>query len=52
MKARHLTAIGLVAGAALWIASGHFLPHETPESRAAIQPPAAARNAVPRRRAR
>jgi len=42
MKARHLTAIGLVAGAALWIASGHFLPHETPESRAAIQPPVAA----------
>ncbi len=42
MRARHLTAIGLVAGAALWIASGHFLPHETPESRAAIQPPAAA----------
>ena len=42
MKARHLTAIGLVAGAALWIASGHFLPHETPESRAAIQPPATA----------
>ena len=39
MKARHLTALGLVAGAALWIASGHFLPHETPESRAAIQPP-------------
>jgi membrane fusion protein, multidrug efflux system len=42
MKARHLTALGLVAGAALWIASGHFLPHETPESRAAIQPPATA----------
>lgn len=42
MKARHLTAIGLVAGAVLWIASGHFLPHETAESRAAIQPPAAA----------
>ena len=41
MKARHLTAVGLVAGAALWIASGHFLPHETPESRAAIQPSAA-----------
>ena len=41
MKARHLTAIGVIAGAALWIASGHFLPHETPESRAAIQPPAA-----------
>jgi multidrug efflux system membrane fusion protein len=42
MKARHFTAVGLVAGAALWIASGHFLPHETPESRAAVQPPAAA----------
>jgi multidrug efflux system membrane fusion protein len=42
MRARHYTAIGLVAGAGLWIASGHFLPHETPESRAAIQPPAAA----------
>jgi membrane fusion protein, multidrug efflux system len=39
MKASRITAVGLVAGAALWIASGHFLPHETPESRAAIQPP-------------
>jgi len=38
MKARHITAVGLVAGAGLWLASGHFLPHE--ESRAAIQPPA------------
>ncbi len=28
--------------AALWIASGHFLPHESHESRAAITPPAAA----------
>ena len=42
MKASRITAVGLVVGAALWIASGHFLPHETPESRAAIQPPAAA----------
>jgi multidrug efflux system membrane fusion protein len=42
MKASRITAVGLVAGAALWIASGHFLPHETAESRAAIQPPAAA----------
>jgi membrane fusion protein, multidrug efflux system len=42
MKASHVTAVGIVAGAALWIASGHFLPHETPQSRAAIQPPAAA----------
>ena len=43
MKASHLIAVGLVAGAALWVASGHFLPHETPESRAAIQPPASRR---------
>lgn len=41
MKASRIAAVGLVAGAALWIASGHFLPHETPESRAAITPPAA-----------
>ncbi len=40
MKASRITAVGLVAGAALWIASGHFLPHE--QSKAAIQPPAAA----------
>jgi multidrug efflux system membrane fusion protein len=40
MNASRITAVGLVAGAALWIASGHFLPHETPESRAAITPPA------------
>ena len=37
MKASRLTAIGLVAAAGLWIASGHFLPHETAESRAAIR---------------
>ena len=35
MKASRITAVGLVAAAALWIASGHFLPHETAESRAA-----------------
>ena len=28
MKASRITAVGLVAAAALWIASGHFLPHE------------------------
>lgn len=39
MKASRITAVGLVAGAALWIASGHFLPHESHESRAAITPP-------------
>jgi membrane fusion protein, multidrug efflux system len=37
MKASRLTAVGLVAAAGLWIASGHFLPHETAESRAAIR---------------
>ena len=37
MKASRITAFGLVAGAALWIASGHFLPHESAESRAAIR---------------
>ena len=42
MKASRITAVGLVAGATLWIASGHFLPHESHESRAAIQPPATA----------
>ncbi|MGE0037546.1 MAG: efflux RND transporter periplasmic adaptor subunit [Xanthobacteraceae bacterium] len=37
MKASRITAFGLVVGAALWIASGHFLPHESAESRAAIR---------------
>lgn len=37
MKASRLTAIGLVAAAGLWIASGHFLPRETAESRAAMR---------------
>ena len=38
MKASRITAIGLVAAAALWIASGHFIPHESPESRASARP--------------
>ena len=38
MKGSRITAVGLVAAAALWIASGHFMPHESAESRAAIQP--------------
>src|SRR5262249_57943903 len=38
MKGSRITAVGLVAAAALWIASGHFMPHETAESRAAIRP--------------
>ena len=33
MKARHLTALGVVAAACLWIASGHFLPHENAGTR-------------------
>jgi multidrug efflux system membrane fusion protein len=37
MKASRLTAVGLVAAAGLWIASGHFLPHESAESRAAMR---------------
>jgi len=36
MKASRITALGLVAAAALWIASGHLIPHESAESRAAL----------------
>lgn len=38
MKASRITALGLVAAAVLWIASGHLLPHESAESSAAITP--------------
>jgi multidrug efflux system membrane fusion protein len=44
MKASRITAVGLVAAAAVWILSGHFLPHESAESRAALQ----AREAAPK----
>src|SRR5262249_44076905 len=37
MQARRLTAVGLVVAAGLWIASGHLLPHEKAESRAAMR---------------
>src|SRR5256886_8618658 len=37
MKGSRITAVGLVAAAALWIASGHFMPRESAESRAAIR---------------
>jgi len=40
MKAARVAAVGLVVGAAAWIASGHLLPHDSAESRAAIQPEA------------
>ena len=29
MKGSRITAVGLVAAAGLWIASGHLLPHES-----------------------
>jgi membrane fusion protein, multidrug efflux system len=41
MKARHVTALGLVAAAGLWIASGRFLPHEAEQGRAALHTVAA-----------
>ena len=36
MKGSRVTALGLVAAAGLWIASGHLLPRESAESHAAI----------------
>jgi multidrug efflux system membrane fusion protein len=38
MKASRITALGLVAAATLWIVSGHLIPHESGEGRAAIRP--------------
>jgi multidrug efflux system membrane fusion protein len=38
MKGSRITAIGLVVAATAWIASGHFLPHENAETRAAVRP--------------
>ena len=38
MKAARFAAVGLVVAAVAWIASGHLFPHETAESRAAVQP--------------
>ena len=37
MKASQIVAVGLVAGAVAWVASGHLMPHESAESRAAIR---------------
>ena len=39
MKASRVTAVGLVAAAALWVLSGHLIPHESAESKAALQAP-------------
>ena len=36
MKASRIAAVGIVAAAGAWIASGHFLPHETAASRASV----------------
>jgi membrane fusion protein, multidrug efflux system len=43
MKASRITALGLVAAAGLWIASGHLLPRDSAESHAAIRTPEAAK---------
>jgi multidrug efflux system membrane fusion protein len=37
MKASRIVAIGLVVGAVAWVASGHLVPHESAESRAAMR---------------
>src|SRR3954449_4806666 len=37
MKAARIAAVGVVVAAVGWIASGHLFPHETAESRAAVQ---------------
>jgi multidrug efflux system membrane fusion protein len=37
MKASRVVAVGLVVAAAAWIASGHLIPHENPESKAALR---------------
>lgn len=43
MKASRIVAVGVVAAAGLWIASGHFLPHESAEGRAAVRADGAAK---------
>ena len=42
MKASGITAIGLVAAAGLWIASGHLMPRDSAEGHAAVRAPEAA----------
>jgi multidrug efflux system membrane fusion protein len=37
MKAARLTAVGMVAAATLWIASGHLLPHDSAQGEAAVR---------------
>jgi multidrug efflux system membrane fusion protein len=38
MKASRITAVGLVAAATLWIASGHLIPRDSADGQAAIRP--------------
>ena len=38
MKAARIAAVGIVVAAVAWIASGHLMPHDSAESRAAIRP--------------
>ncbi|MET0279157.1 MAG: efflux RND transporter periplasmic adaptor subunit [Pseudorhodoplanes sp.] len=38
MKGSRIVAVGLVVAAIAWVASGHLMPHESAQSRAAIQP--------------
>jgi len=37
MKASRVTAVGMVAAATLWIASGHFMPRDSAEGEAAVR---------------
>lgn len=37
MKANRITAVGLVVGAIAWVASGHLIPHESADGKAAIR---------------
>jgi multidrug efflux system membrane fusion protein len=37
MKTARLTAVGMVAAATLWIASGHLLPHDSAQGEAAVR---------------
>ena len=38
MNASRITAIGLVAAAAFWLASGHLMPRDSDQSKAAVRP--------------
>jgi membrane fusion protein, multidrug efflux system len=43
MKASRIAAVGVVAAAGLWIASGYFLPHESGQSKASVRSDSAAK---------